>query len=163
MASSIQDYTTYDQIRALLGVSAKELKETVLSQPLYLTGLLEDLYSVNPQTEDLFDTLPEQENRTPAQRRFARLVERFSALSVARQLIPSMPMFAPRAIGDGKATMTRFNDAYKETIDRIEAAYELDRDRLGAAIDDMINVVRPARERVWLVSAGLDIDPVTGQ
>ncbi len=48
MSSNLTDYTSYDEIRAVLGVSDEELEDGTLALPLYLTMLLMEFDDIEP-------------------------------------------------------------------------------------------------------------------
>lgn len=160
MAAPVLDYTTHEEVRSLLGVGEKELADATIELEIYYTGLLEDLYEVNPKAVETFKNLPDT-GMTPAQERFQRLTKQFSSYSLARQLGDSMPMFAPRSIGDGKANVARFLDPYQKTLKQIEAGFGTSRDRLVDALDDLLSENRPVQTRTLFRAVGLGRDPVT--
>lgn len=160
MAAPVLDYTTHEEVRSLLGVGEKELANETIELEVYYTGLLEDLYEINPKALQTFADLPDS-GLTPAQDRYKRLVRQFSSYSVAKQLGNSMPMFAPRSIGDGKANVARFIDPYQKTLKQIEAGFDQSRDRLVDALDDLLAEERPEQGRTLFLAVGLARDPVT--
>jgi hypothetical protein len=48
------DLTSYDQVRAVLGVSDEELTDTTLALPIYWRKLQMDLETVHPDLEALY-------------------------------------------------------------------------------------------------------------
>lgn len=159
----MQKYTSYDEVRSVLGVEDDELLDETLALPVYLNLLLEDLMDVNINTEKMFDDISGEDDPTPLQLRFLRLVGTFSTYSVARHLTTSLPMFAPRSLGDGKATMSRFLDPYKDTIKKIEEQFTLTQGRLQQVIDELNSETKEATTKRYFVGVGLSRDPVTGQ
>lgn len=159
----ITDYTSYDEIRSVLGVEDDELLDVTIEQPVYLTNLLEDMYEVSPEVENLFETISNTSTPTPLESRFLRVLSSFATYSVARQFTSSLPMFAPRSIGDGKATMSRFADPYKETIKRIEDKFTLDQDKLQQIVDEMLSETREQTPHRVFFGVGIAYDPVTGE
>lgn len=159
----MQKYTSYEEVRSVLGVEDDELLDETLALPVYLNLLLEDLMDVNINTEKMFDDISGEDDPTPLQLRFLRLVGTFSTYSVARHLTTSLPMFAPRSLGDGKATMSRFLDPYKDTIKKIEEQFTLTQGRLQQVIDELNSETKEATTKRYFVGVGLSRDPVTGQ
>ena len=159
----MQKYTSYDEVRSVLGVEDDELLDETLALPVYLNLLLEDLMDVNINTEKMFDDISGEDDPTPLQLRFLRLVGTFSTYSVARHLTTSLPMFAPRSLGDGKATMSRFLDPYKDTIKKIEEQFTLTQGRLQQVIDEINSETKEATTKRYFFGVGLSRDPVTGQ
>jgi hypothetical protein len=160
--ANLLTYTSYAEVRAHLGVSDEELGDETLALGMYYTGLLEDLYVANPLAQETFDTLPIEADRTPLQSRVYRLTRLFASLSVARQLASSMPMFAPRSLSDGKASMSRFVDPYTDVVKRIGEQYDLNLDRLKQALDELLAQTQPSVRRTVILGVGLARDPVTG-
>lgn len=157
---SILDYTTYDDIRAVLGVSTDELEDTTLDLEIYDSGLVLDLEDVDLGLSDAYLALPA--TRTATQDRFHRTVRMFAAYSVARQLTASLPMFGPKDISDGKATVTRFADSpYKETIKRVQAEFDRCRTRLEKAYAGLSSGAYTLTIPTFLSVASPSTDPVT--
>lgn len=159
----LTDYTSYDEVRAALGVSTDELEDATLALGMYSDSLELELESVNLGVPSLFTTvaaLPEAD-RTDSQGRFYRTAKLFATYAVAKQLLPSLPMFGPKDISDGKATVSRFADSpYRETSKRVEAKYDELFTKLTTAYDsaastttatvtlNLLSVVNPATDPV---------------
>lgn len=158
----ISKYTSYDEVRSVLGVEDDELSDSTLALGVYYNHLLEALGDVNPLVVSLFDEVGELPDKTPTQERFLRLVRTFSTYAVAKQFTTSLPMFAPRSIGDGKATMSRFPNPYKETIEGIEEQFTLTQNRLQQVVDELTSENRGVEPRRFFIGVGLAQDPVTG-
>lgn len=119
------DFTSFDDIRAALGVASAELKDSTLSLGLYSNNLESEFAQIGSTLATDFSALPVEASRTDLQKTFARYVQLFATYVVAKQLTPSLPLFSPKEIGDGKATMTRYTlDPYKVTIQGVNAQYE---------------------------------------
>lgn len=158
----ITKYTSYDEVRSVLGVEDDELDDSTLGLGVYYNHLLEMFEDINPTLVTLYDEVDGTPVKTPLQERFLRLVQTFATYAVAKQLTPSLPMFAPRSIGDGKATMSRFLDPYKDTIRGIEEQFTLTQNRLQQVVDELTSENRRAEGRRFLIGVGLAQDPVTG-
>jgi len=157
----ITDYTTYADVRAALGVSDEELEDATLALESFAIGLKLDLEDVDLTLPAAYDALPA--TRTDAQERFYATARIFAMYAVARQLTTSLPLFSPKTVSDGKASIGRYADGpYKDVIKRVQAEYDRYRTRLEKAyaamnstgytltIPTFISVVSPAS------------DPVTG-
>lgn len=158
----ITKYTSFDEVRSVLGVEDDELDDSTLSLGVYYNHLLEMFEDINPTLVQLYDEVDGTPVKSPLQERFLRLVQTFATYAVAKQLTPSLPMFAPRSIGDGKATMSRFLDPYKDTIRGIEEQFTLTQNRLQQVVDELTSENRSAGGRRFLIGVGLAQDPVTG-
>ena len=158
----ISKYTSYDEVRSVLGVEDDELLDETLALPVYYSHLQEEILDINPRAEELFDMISELDDPTPVQLRYIRVMGMFATYAVAKQLTSSLPMFAPRSIGDGKATMSRFLDPYKDTIKKIEEQFTLNQGRLQQLVDELNSETRVKTSRRFLIGVGLSYDPVTG-
>lgn len=163
---NLADFTTFDEVRAALGVSNDELEDSTLALEVYSANLEEDLFDVHPELVQSVTTIkvvPEPQ-RTALQSRFLRLVGLFSTYSVAKQAGVALPMFGPRSLGDGKATMSRFSsDPYKETLKRLEEQFNLTRKRLVAAFEALNAAQTVTAPRTFLSLSRPAYDPVTGE
>jgi len=161
----LTDYTTYDEIRAVLGVSTDELEDEVLALPLYashLQGELEDVALALPSAYIAVITIPEA-SRTDVQQRFALATALFSAYAVAKQLSASLPLFSPKDITEGKASVARFgNDPYKVVIAAVQKDYDRLRMRLNAAYAAQQSLALNVTARSYLSVAVPGNNPVTG-
>ena len=102
---SLLNYTTYDDIRAALGVSDEELEDGVLGLQLYEDSLSFELSDIHPDLDALHTTLESTPVLTSAQERFMAACRGFATYAVARSLTSTLPMFGPKSIEDGKARM----------------------------------------------------------
>lgn len=163
--ASISLYTTYDDVRAILGVSDKELEDAALGQRVYADSLELDLIEIGA-------TLPEFITQTEAihlasrsfeQRQFLRLVEQFATYSVARKAGSALAM-SPKTVSDGKASFSRFADSpYKQTLELIDREYYRLRAMLAAAFGALIGAAdAPSGPPRYMVGARAAIDRVTG-
>lgn len=161
---ALSDYTSCDQIRAVLGVEAKELSDETLALPIYENGLLQDLDEIDiGLNAEILAVSSMEEGRSEAQVRLLRNAELFAPHCVAFHLTTSLPMFAPKNIGDGKATLARFSDApYRDTVRKVTTAYERYKTSLSAAYKALISSSLTTQVRQYSIVSGLAIDPVTG-
>ena len=165
MANALTAFTSYDEIRAVLGVSDEELENVTLALPLYLRQLQLQLAGVSSGLESLYDTIsamPET-GRTPQQARLYNVMQVFSAYAISKILLTSLSLFAPKRITDGRAEFERVADPFKDLRDEVNSYYD---DLLGllteAAGDLGLPVGTRVNPRVYTVAAGLSVNPVTG-
>lgn len=166
-AMVITDYTSYAEVRSVLGVSTKELLDATLSLPAYLAMLEMSLTDINPlafqRTQEIFAI--DVGSRTALQATFFKTVQVYSMYTMARLLATSLPMFAVQKITDGKAEFDRFDAAYKDIIDGIDAGYVSFQWRVGLALQALENnpgiVVPSFGVAATSQVAGLGQDPVT--
>jgi hypothetical protein len=123
---ALTTYAQYEEIRAALGVNSQELSDTVLALPVYEMGLVRELNKISTSLPAAFSTVQaiEEDARTDVQQALFESTRLFSVYAAAKQVGVSLASFAPKDISDGKASLSRFTgDSYKETMDRVEAAY----------------------------------------
>lgn len=155
-------YTTYNDIRAVLGVSTDELADDTLALQLYDDALRADFDDVSVDLLDTFQTVSALSPLTPAQERFLQYTRLFATFSVARQLLTSLPLFSPKVIGDGKAVMERHADPFRETVKAVNAGYDRWKDRLDKALAAVGTVTTAATPRVYFSVVSPATDPITG-
>lgn len=155
-------FTSFDDIRAALGVSTDEIDDTTLSLPLYEYSLIGELEDVSLSLASDFAALPPV--LTDVQTRFKQSLVLFATYAVAKQLTVSLPLFSPKEIGDGKAHVTRYaQDPYKATIEAVLGEYERTKVRLSSAYLALTSATAAPREfRSYFSSVPAATDPVTG-
>lgn len=155
---------TTDSVRAILGVSAQELPDTVLTNSIYSVRLREDLRDLNSRIVTDFATYAALDTLTDDQDRFLDLTQTYAAYQVAWQCLTSLPMFAPLTIKDEKAELTRNVNAYDRLKADVGAVLALIRGKMLAAYA-VLNPDAPAPlavDRILSLTVGLSADPVTG-
>ena len=158
---ALTPYTTPESVRAVCGISEDEIEDGTLNLEVYELMLERDLREVR-------STLPEdyalwQSSPTEAQARVLKAVRLFAAHSVARNLSAALPLLAPKDIGDGKATTSRFADApYLEVIRRVEAEFARARANLEEALEGVSVSGNTTAARTLFAVSTPSYDPVTG-
>ena len=164
---ALLDYTTYDDIRAVLGVSTDEIEDATLSLAVYEYGLASEIRSVSRTlVSDLATVYAIAESSwTDAQRELVEGMSLFCTYSVARQLLTSLPLFSPKEISDGKASTVRYStNPYEETIRRVENEYVRYKTELDSAYAAVKSSSVTARiDRTFMVVSTPTSDPVTGE
>lgn len=122
-----------DEVRALLGVSVKELRDETLALPLYWKTLKAEFNALSPTLLDDYDALPGS-GLTKAQERFKDAVETFAGMSAAVLVAVALPQFSPRTISDGKAMMQRQLDSPAQTMLELRERLALARAELDSAL-----------------------------
>lgn len=161
----LTDYTTYDDIRAALGVSGEELEDETLALEVYASGVSEDLYDISSTLTAVYTAIEAKAegDRSDKEIRAYRMVRLFVVYSTAKQLGAALPMLAPKSVSDGKASMSRFaGEPYKEVLKRISEQYDLFRGRLIQALADLTSETTVATTRTHFRVASPIYDPVTG-
>jgi len=163
---AVVDYTSYDDIRAALGVSSDEVEDATISLPLYdlnLTSEFEDV-SLTLVEDYAALALTPPAGWTAAQERFIRYTSLFATYAVAKHLTDSLPLFSPKEISDGKASMVRYAvDPYKATIASVSNRYQQYRGRLSEAYGDLTaETATPTVLFPYFRAVAPARDPVTG-
>ena len=160
----ITDLTTYDDIRAALGVAKSELKDNTVSLAVYRNNLQIELDKVGSGLLAAFEGLSDDDSLwTEPERTFANLVQLFSTYAVAKHLTVSLPLFSPKEISDGKSHITRYAvDPYKATVEGIHTLYETYRSALVEAFKALTSSSSTSVVRTFMSVAAAASDPVTG-
>jgi hypothetical protein len=123
----VTDYTTYEEIRSALGTNVDELPDATLALAMYAVSLQVELKQIGvalPATFATIKAIAPETNRSAAQQDVFEAVTMFAPYAVAMQLT-GLPLFSPKEITDGKATVTRYSDSpYKLAIAGCKAEYE---------------------------------------
>lgn len=158
------NYTDPITVRALLGVSDLEIEDSQLSLPLYLLAIESGIDKLNENVLPMYLTLAGVTSKSLLQTRFYNSVRLYAGTLVALELLPTLPMAAPKRIMDEKASVERVNDPYALLVANMKATL----DALGARILASMAILDPTKavtrvQRTFAVSVGLAIDPVTGR
>lgn len=161
---ALVDFTSHDDIRAALGVSVDEIEDATISLPLYENNLAVELDEIDLDLATDYATINALPTKTAVQTRFLTIAQLFATYAVAKQLTTSLPMFSPKEISDGKASMVRFaQNPYKDTIAEVKRQWEANRARLEAAYAALADgTAAPATVLPYLTVSSPDSDPVTG-
>lgn len=163
---NVDDVTSFDEIRAALGVSDNELPDTTLELDMYRLHLNTELRAIDATLETTFDTIrgKTEADRTSAEQNLFSATSLFSLYSVALHLTSSLPLFSPKTITDGKAAISRYADSpYKQTIEAVQAQYSKLKTLLEAALAEYggssSTAVSPPG---YMGVSSPSFDPVTG-
>ena len=162
---ALLDYTTYEDVRALIGVSSDELEDATLGLEVYETYLISEFEEIGENLVSDFETVAmvSEATRTTQQKRFYRMTRLFASYATAKQLTASLPMFGPKDISDGKATVSRFAASpYKDVVKGIAQEYDRIKGLLSDAYLALTSASSTTTVRSYLGSTGLSVDPVTG-
>jgi len=162
---SLLTLTSYQDIRAVLGVSEDEISDDTLALTTWVTGLTLELLEVAALLPAQYTTVAAiaAGARTADQQWFYDLTRLYATYAVAKQLSSGLPLFSPKNITDGKASIGRFSDSpYKETIKAVQAGYERYQVALASAYSVVAAVSVTTVSRPWFSVASPNTDPVTG-
>lgn len=157
-------FTSYADIRAALGVGIAEIPDAVISLPLYENNLGVELDKLSLSMEADFVAATALAVKTANQTRFLRSVQLFATYAVARQLTGSLPLFSPKEVHDGKASMVRYaSSPYEATIKAVKEGFETYK-AVTVAAYALVNTATSADAtlRPYLSVVAPSYDPVTG-
>lgn len=157
----ISDYTTPDEIRAVLGVDVTDIDDTTLALPIYEKCLLSELEDIEVTLPDTYATTKALPIPTTAQARFLRTAQVFATFALAKQLTGSLPLFALKQETDGKAQATRFDNPYKDAIKAVAAEYDRAKNKLMQAMSALGSSATATTPRTYFSVVGLATDPIT--
>lgn len=164
---ALTPYCSNEEVRAVLGVTISELKDDVLTLPVYEMGLRRELIRISPSLPAAFSTVNSLVTRSDVERTLLEASKLFAVYAVAKQAGASVALAAPKGMTDDKSGFDRFADApYKDVLVRVDTAY-------AAARQDLVDAYT-AYAGSTSVSGGLyglpsgmavssrSYDPVTG-
>ena len=160
---SFLDFTTCDEVRAVLGVSAEELDDDVIGLPLYDRLLRQHFREVGTSAYATILSLTSSASLTEAEESLIDLAGVFATYALACELAKSMPNFSPRLISDGKANINRHDQAFRLVIAAVKNSLEDCRRKLSEAFTAYQGAAAsPVLTYGGFVSVGLASDPVVG-
>lgn len=157
----ITDYTTYNDIRAALGVSSTDIDDTTLALALYSDHLQDDLETISLTLPETYTTVKAVVTPSDAQKRFLQAARLFSTYCLARQLTTSLPMFAVKQLSDSKATGQRFDLAYKDTMKQVNEQYDKMRNKLVQALSGLGTDVEASTARFFFGVVSPSVNVIT--
>lgn len=158
----LTDYTSYADIRAVLGVSDDELSDETLGLSLYSDFLTQELEDVHVDLPGTYETIKAKATPSLLETRFLRTCNLFATFAVAKQLTAALPLFAAKDVTDGKAAVGRFDNPYKDVIKSINEQYGTMRTRLVAALSSVGTSGSASVAPVYFAVVSPATDPVTG-
>lgn len=156
-------FTSYDNVRAALGVTTKDLPDGTLGLSYYEDSLAEGLDDVHTSLVNAFEEAASADPQSDAQSRLVRSARLYATIVVAKAALPALRLAAPQQVTDGKAGMTRFNDPFIELERRIDDNCSRAKTKLDAALQEVLKAGSSRAARVWFSVINPDSDPVTGE
>lgn len=155
----IGDYTSYDEVRATVGLSSDELPDSTLALEIYANALELELDSVTMNAGVPLKTMFTSLTTSAADQYIYNLTRMFATYAVAIEVATSLSMRAPKTISDSKVSITRFSPeaTWQDVIEALSLKFKSMKTRLEAigatatAVPDYIFRIVP------------DYDPVTGE
>lgn len=158
----ITTYTTYDDVRAALGVSSDDLEDATLALGIYSSYLTMELEEVKIDLPSTYATIKALVSPTDVQSRFLQATALFATFAVAKQLCTTLPLFAAKQETDSKASGTRFDNAYKDTIVSVGKEYSRVRNRLIQCLDAVSSSTTNKVTRTFFSTISPSSDPIAG-
>jgi hypothetical protein len=122
---NLLSYTTYKDIRAVIGVSEDEMPDDELALDSYLFALEMEIDTIGASLQTDYATALTAvvaSTATTAQANLVKATKLFAVFQVGKAVAYSLPMRAQKTITDGKAGVSRFADSpYKETLHNVSA------------------------------------------
>lgn len=161
----IANYTSATSVRALLGVSIKELPDATILDTFFWLSLQAELYRVCETIASDYSAAIELADTDNDAGRFSGAVGLFATYAVARSCMTAMPQFAARSVTDGKAGFIRHTStSFDAAIARFDVEYARARAALvtayGSYLPDATLIPESTREFFQVSSPAFD--PVTG-
>ena len=135
----VTDYTSYAEIRAVIGVDALELPDATLGLQTFATALYRTLLSITNSSGDtlvaLFDTIDPFDMDISEEILYYTIKE-YATYVVADACCSGLSMYALKSDSDGKATQSRFSSeaTFKDVAKNIQQRLA----SLTGALDQML-------------------------
>ena len=154
-------YTTFAQIRSVLGVNEEEITDIDMGQQILADTVEERLLDIGSTVLTRYDEILLLPSATSTELRYVKLVNMLIAYLAAREILAASTMFFPQSIEDGRAKQTRFAMT-PEYGDNVRAMCSDLRAKLVATLNTLYpGEVVVADTSIRLMStAGLATDPV---
>ena len=162
----ITTYTSFDEVRAVLGVSDDELDDTTLGLGVYASALNIAMSEVNDDFATYLTGLKATSSRNAREELFVDYSALFCAYSVASHLCSALPMFGLKDVGDSKATASRFAlDPYKATIADVRGRLDVYKNKVIELYNELNPMDATSSPSISFTVMGKSTptsDPVTG-
>lgn len=155
------DYTTPEEIRAVLGVDEVDIADATLALPIYESYLTMELEDIDVTLPDLFATTSALPTPTAAETRFLTIAKMFATFALAKHLTGSLPLFALKQESDGKAQASRFDNPYRDVINSVNREYDRVKSKLLNAMQAISAPTTTSTPRVYFSTVALSTDPIT--
>ena len=136
---TVTDYTSYTEIRAVIGVDALELPDATLGLQTFATALYRTLLSITNSSGEtlvaLFDAINPLDMDVSEEILYYTIKE-YATYVVADACCSGLSMFALKSDSDGKATQSRFSSeaTFKDVAKNIQQRLA----SLTGALDQML-------------------------
>ena len=166
---SLTTYCEFGEVRSALGVNDIELSDVVLGLPVYEMGLIRELNRLSTSLNAAFSAIHPKipADRTTAEAELHDAVRLFSVYAAAKQVGVSLANFAPKDVGDGKATISRYSgEPFEKVLAGIDDYYNVLRTELRGVYEVFSSSATTAaastRPSTFFIASKRGYDPVTG-
>jgi len=130
-------FTTFADVRAVIGLTQEELPDSDLQLETYIFGLEGALDAISPNLEADYlaaSAATASASETVTEKALYRATRLFAVAQVGLAVAYSLPMRSQKSITDGKAGLARFADSpYRDTLANLQAL-------LAAAQTNLVSV-----------------------
>ena len=162
MSLPITNYTSYDSVRAALGVSSDDLEDATLALDIYADALELEFDEVATNFWTQYVQAHDAATPTADQVKLLTVTRLFATYAIAKHLTGSLPLFAAKQVTDSKAGVQRFDNPFREVVKSIHDQYGTLRTRLANAVGTLISSSRTSVTPVYFAVASPSDDPITG-
>ena len=162
MSFQITEFTSYADVRAALGVSEDDLEDETLELDLYADMLEVEFEDVSATFMATYETAKGASSPTEAQARFLKATRLFATYAIAKHLTASLPLFAAKDVTDSKASVTRFDSPYRDTVKSVLDQYGRLRNRLATALAALAAPTTLSVAKTYFSVVSPATDPITG-
>lgn len=162
MSRPITEYTTYDDVRAALGVSVDDLEDSTLALDLYADMLDVEFEEVSATFAATYQSVKAVDDPSEAQAKFLKASRLFATYAVAKHCCGSLPLFAAKQVTDSKVAVQRFDSPYKDAVKAVLDQYGRMRNRLAAAMTTLSVSSQTKTAKTYFAVVSPDVDPITG-
>lgn len=166
---SLTTYCDFSEVRSALGVNDIELSDGVLDLPVYEMGLIRELNRLSTSLNAAFLAISAKSPsvRTTDEAELHSSVRLFSVYAAAKQVGVSLANFAPKDVGDGKATISRYSgEPFEKVLARVDDYYSALRGELRALYEVFSSAASTTtastQPGTFFISSKRGYDPVTG-
>ena len=162
MSFQITEFTSYADVRAALGVSEDDLEDGTLELDLYADMLEVEFEDVSATFLTTYAAAQSVDTPTEAQARFLKATRLFATYAIAKHCCASLPLFAAKDVTDSKATVTRFDSPYRDTVKSVLDQYGRLRNRLATALAALAAPTTLSVAKTYFSVVSPATDPITG-
>lgn len=159
--SLLIDFMSYDEPRAVLGVSEEELEDGTLELPVYSKQLSMDLEDVYTGLVQLYLSKQVLTIRTPEEQKLLDVVSVYAIYATSKTLLTSASLFAPKQVSDGRASTDRIADPFQSVREGVDATLAIMKARVYLTISALGNQVAATTSRSYFKAAGLSNNTIT--